>query len=94
MSITLTYCLSPKERPHASGAPRAGAPAAQAPQIPAIRCTQSGNVYLMPIHRVFDKTMKETGYKHEYKIFKPHQYDEVIRCESTGQQRKLVRKIY
>ena len=45
-------------------------------------------------HSVFDKTMKETGWTHGYKFSKPHEHDEVLRCESTGQQRKLVRKIY
>ena len=38
--------------------------------------------------------MKETGWTHGYKFSKPHEYDEVLRCESTGQQRKLIRKIY
>ena len=45
-------------------------------------------------HRVFDQTLEESGYTHGYKFSKPHEYDEVIRVESTGQQRKLVRKVY
>ena len=44
-------------------------------------------------HRVFDKTLEETGYTHGYIFSKPHEYSEVIRCESTGQQRKLIRSI-
>ena len=45
-------------------------------------------------HGVFDETMEETGWEFGYKFSKPHEYDEIIRCESSGQQRKLIRKIY
>ena len=42
-------------------------------------------------HRVFDKKLEETNYKYGYRLSKPHEYDEVLKCESTGQQRKIIR---
>ena len=45
-------------------------------------------------HRVFDKTLEETGFKYGYIFSKPHEYDEVFKCESTGQQRKIIIRIY
>ena len=42
-------------------------------------------------HRVFDQKLEETNYKFGYRFSGPHEYDEVLRCESTGQQRKIVR---
>lgn len=44
-------------------------------------------------HRVFDKTLQESGYKFAYIFSKPHEYDEVLECESTGQQRKIIRVV-
>ena len=41
-------------------------------------------------HRVFDKTLEETNYKYGYRFSKPHEYKEVLKCESTGQQRKII----
>jgi len=42
-------------------------------------------------HGVFDKRLEETNYKCGYRFSKPHEYHEVLKCESTGQQRKIIR---
>ena len=42
-------------------------------------------------HRVFDKRLEETNYQYGYRLSNPHEYDEVLKCESTGQQRKIIR---
>ena len=53
------------------------------------------NIHLPSVtEAAFDQTLKETGYKHGYEFSKPHEHDEVIRCESSGQQRKLIRVIF
>ena len=36
-------------------------------------------------HRVFDKKLEETNYKYGYRFSGPHEYDEVLKCESTEQ---------
>ena len=41
-------------------------------------------------HRVYDSTLKESGYKYGRKFSSPHRYDEEIKVDSSGQQRKCI----
>ena len=45
------------------------------------------------LHRVYDTTLKESGYEFGWEFSNDHEYDELMKCECSGQQRKVITKV-
>ena len=38
--------------------------------------------------------LKESGYEFGWEFSNDHEYDELMKCECSGQQRKVITKVY